>query len=244
MEAIIPAAGRGTRLRPLTGGLPKALLEVGGRPILEHAMLRLEKLGARGFRIVVGWKGDAIRRRVGTRWKGFPVRCVSQPEPLGLAHAIHVGARDIGDPFLVMHGDVVFSPEADLSRLIRRFYEAGEAACILVERRIPRQISRGAVEVGPGGEVRALAEYPDARQREWGFVAAGLYALQPAVTPFLVMPPPSDAGEYELPDGLNRVLAQGSRIGAVELHGRRVNVNTPEELNAAERLLGRDATRT
>jgi uncharacterized protein (TIGR00725 family) len=236
MRAIIPAAGRGTRLRPQTEDVPKCLLEVAGRPILEHAFLRLAPFRPRELVVVVGWRGDRIRDRFGPRWKGIPVRYVRQDEPLGLAHALALASADTSGPFLVMHGDVVFGPESDLAPLVEEFQARRASAAVLTERLDPGSIARGAVQVDADGRVLALSEYPGRAERAWGRVAAGFYAFAPEAAAAFRAIQPSDAGEYELPDALSWLLAQGRTVHALDLDGRRVNVNTPDDLARARDL--------
>ena len=74
MKALILAAGRGKRLYPLTDNLPKALVDVGGIPLLIRTLNMLGQIGIREIGIVVGYRGDDIRKAVGDRWKTVPVR--------------------------------------------------------------------------------------------------------------------------------------------------------------------------
>ncbi len=227
---VIPVAGRGTRLHPLTGDRPKCLLPVRGFSILERALRSVVPFRPPEIVLVVGWKGEVVRRTLGTVWQGIPLRYVRQPEPLGLAHALALGARDIQRPFLALHGDVVFAPEVELGGVVDAFLDSDNAAALLVEERPPQEVTRGAVRVGAGERVLELSEYPDAGARRWGRVAAGFYAFSPEAAELFAGGEPSEAGEYELPEALSRLLATGARVRAVTLRGRRVNVNTVDDL--------------
>ncbi len=237
MRAVILAAGEGTRLRPLTKDLPKALLEVAGRPILAHALDRLAALEPEAFVLVVGWRGERIRDRLGARWGDRPLIYATQQEPLGLAHALLTAAPHLDGDFLAMHGDAVYAPDADLSPVVRRFREEDVAGSILVERVPPGRVRRGACRVDAEGRLLDAAEYPDAAARDWGRVAAGFYAFRPVVLEACAAIEPSQAGEYELPEALSWLLGRGHRVVTTDLVGVRVNVNTSEDLHAAERLL-------
>ncbi len=239
MRAVVLAAGEGTRLRPLTRERPKALLEVAGRPILAHAFERLLAFDPEALVVVIGWRGERIVERFGDRWRDRPVLYATQEEPLGLAHALLAAGPLLTEDFLAMHGDAVFGPEADLRPVLHRFREEPVAASILVERVPAGEARRGACRVDAAGWLREAAEYPDAAARGWGRVAAGFYAFRPAVLEACRAIEPSEAGERELPDALGWLLARGHRVAAADLAGTRVNVNTPADLEAAERLLAR-----
>jgi dTDP-glucose pyrophosphorylase len=231
--AVVLAAGAGTRLRSLTGDRPKTLLEVDGRPILEHCFQRLRPFHPNRFLVVVGWGGSEVIRRFGSGWEDVPIEYVHQEERLGLAHALATASPRLSGPFLAMHGDVVFHPRVDLIPVVERFGGESVVASILTERVEPRRLRRGAVRVDDEGAVRALTEHPGENARTWGRVAAGFYAFAPAVLDACRSIQPSHRGEYELPDALALLLEEGRRILARDLEGERVNVNTPEDLARA-----------
>ncbi len=236
--AIIPAAGRGSRLHPLTRELPKPLLEVGGRPILAHVLQRLAPFAPTEIVLVIGRRDDMIPDRFGENWMGIPLRYVRQEEPLGLAHALCLGVAGCTGPFLVMHGDVIYSPEVTLAPVVEGFHEGEVAATLLTEKREPGAVTRGAVQVGANGRVSALSEYPGAVERGWGRVAAGFYVFDEVAKEAFRGILPSLAGEYEVPDALDWLLSRGHQVRAFDMEGDRVNVNTPEDLLRAEVLVG------
>ena len=87
MQALVPAAGRGSRLRPLTDDRPKALVEVGNRPLLEHVLDALSD-HVDEYVVVVNYLGDRIRDYFGGSYRKTPITYVEQPERLGLADAV------------------------------------------------------------------------------------------------------------------------------------------------------------
>ncbi len=236
--AIVPAAGRGSRLHPLTLELPKPLLEIGGRPILAHVLERLTPFAPTEIVLVIGRRDDMIPDRFGESWMGIPLSYVRQEEPLGLAHALALGAEGRTGPFLVMHGDVIYGPGVTLAPVVDGFRQGEVAATLLTEKREPGAVTRGAVQVGEAGRVSALAEYPGEAERGWGRVAAGFYVFDEVAKEALRAIPPSPAGEYEVPDALNWLLTRGHEVRAFDMEGDRVNVNAPEDLVRAEALLG------
>ena len=88
MQAVIPAAGKGTRLRPLTAEKPKALVEVADRPILSHCLERLVELPIAEVVVIVGYEGQQIIDRYGDEFDGLTITYSWQHEQNGLAHAL------------------------------------------------------------------------------------------------------------------------------------------------------------
>ncbi len=79
-RAVILAAGKGNRLQPLTTHVPKCLIEVGGEPLLERALHALASQGVAEAVIVIGYKGDAVRERIGSCFAGVDIRYVEAPD--------------------------------------------------------------------------------------------------------------------------------------------------------------------
>jgi bifunctional UDP-N-acetylglucosamine pyrophosphorylase/glucosamine-1-phosphate N-acetyltransferase len=115
MQAVVLAAGEGTRLRPLTLKTPKALVDIQGRPLLERILDALPD-PVTEILIVVGYKRDQIRRRIGKTWNGKSVRYVVQTKLVGTGDAIHRAKKYLHDRFLVVNGDDLYT-KADLERL-------------------------------------------------------------------------------------------------------------------------------
>ena len=131
MQAVVLAAGKGTRLRPLTDDKPKVLVEVDGTPLLEDVMDNLIEIGATEFVLVVGYMKEKIIERYGDEYEGIPITYAHQREQLGLAHAILQAEPHIDDDFMLMLGDNVF--RANLGDVINRQQEARADAAFLVE---------------------------------------------------------------------------------------------------------------
>src|SRR5271169_2366461 len=112
-QCLILAAGNGTRLRPVSEGLPKPLVPFRGKPILEHVILRAHQAGIDNFVIVVGYRSDLIRRWLDSRWLGnVSVTLVENPEYHKANGISALKAKDvIRENFLLLMSDHVFEPE-------------------------------------------------------------------------------------------------------------------------------------
>ncbi len=115
MQAVVLAAGKGTRLRPLTEDKPKALVEVDGRPIVEDVFDNLLALDVSELIVVVGHRKEQIIDRYGDSYRDVPITYAHQREQLGLAHAIRQVEPMVDDDFALMLGDNVFERTSQTS---------------------------------------------------------------------------------------------------------------------------------
>lgn len=237
MDAVIPAAGRGTRLRPLTDDRPKPLVEVAGEPLLAHALRALEPLAPDRVVIVTGRLGEQIRERLGDRWEGgLELAYVRQPNPSGLAHALLAAEPKLRGDFAVLYGDNVM--RADLVSPVERFRDRDLDALVVTEEVPPERARQGVCLTAPDGTLARIVEHPTDAQRQAGRVVTGFSVFSPRILDACRRVEPSEEGEYELTDAVNVLIdREDARVEAVPLDGRRVNVNTPEDLERAERLL-------
>jgi glucose-1-phosphate thymidylyltransferase len=234
MQAVILAAGEGSRLRPLTDDRPKALVEVDGVPILTRCLDDLVELGIEEFIIVVGYRGAQIVDTYGESYRGVPVTYTFQRERLGLAHALLTVEEHIDGDFVLMLGDNVF--EANLDDVIDRQRRHEADAAFLVETVPYEEASRYGICVTNGrGEITEVMEKPD--DPPSNLVMTGFYTFTPAIFHACHLVRPSPRGEYELPDAIDLLVRSGRRIDAVVLDGWRIDVGYPEDRDRAERRL-------
>jgi NDP-sugar pyrophosphorylase family protein len=138
MIGVIPAAGKASRMGQLGSELPKALIEVEGRTLLEMSIASLKRAGVDSVVVVVGHLGEQIREFVGGRDFGVEVRTVTQETPLGLAHAIATAANEIDDDFVILCPDNIFTDETDLTRA-RDVFAGNDAAFMLLGTVMPNK---------------------------------------------------------------------------------------------------------
>ena len=116
MQAVILAAGAGSRLRPLTLDTPKTLLPLHDLPLIEHILNALPDTITEII-LVVGYKRVQVHRRLGSTWKGRPIQYVLQTKQAGTGDALHRTKQYLHNRFLVLNGDDLYT-KADLERLI------------------------------------------------------------------------------------------------------------------------------
>src|SRR3989344_6712776 len=110
MQAVILAAGVGKRLRPLTNDLPKPMVKVNGKPILEYTLSILPSVIDEAI-LVVGYQKEKIMKHFGDSFNGLPLKYVEQEAPMGMSHALNCARPFLRKgTFLVMVGDDLYHP--------------------------------------------------------------------------------------------------------------------------------------
>jgi glucose-1-phosphate thymidylyltransferase len=234
MKGVILAAGEGTRLRPKTEEIPKPLVEVAGKPILTRALETLLDLGIDKVVIVIGYKGDQIEEEYGGSYRGLDISYARQAKRDGLAHAVLAAHERIESDFVVLNGDNVYS--GNLESAIHRHASTGAEITFPVETVSSETAERGAVcDLDDNGTVIGLVEKPETPPSEC--VPTAFYVLPPEVLHACRIVTPSSRGEYELPDAIDLLIHAGYEVETVPFEGWRVNINTEQDVERAERKL-------
>jgi len=238
MKAVILAAGKGTRLRPLTEDKPKVLVEVDDKPLIEYAFDSLIDIGVSEFVVVVGYKKEQLMERYDDEYRDVPITYAHQREQLGLAHALLTAEPYIDDDFMLMLGDNVF--DANLGDVVNRQAEERADAAFLVEEVPWEEASRyGVCDTNEYGEITRVIEKPD--DPPSNLVMTGFYTFTPAIFHACHLVQPSDRGEYELPDAIDLLIQSGRTIDAIRMDGWRIDVGYPEDREEAERRIRGEA---
>jgi len=234
MQAVVIAAGEGTRLRPLTEDKPKGMVEVAGKPILTHCFENLVDLGAEELIVVVGYKKEKIIEYYDDAFDGVPITYTHQREPLGIAHALLTAEDHIEDDFMMMLGDNVF--RANLEDVVNRQAESRADAAFLVEEVPWEEASRyGVCDTNKYGEITDVVEKPE--DPPSNLVMTGFYTFTPAILHACHLVQPSDRGEYEISDAVDLLIHSGRTIDAIRMDGWRTDVGYPDDRDAAEQRL-------
>lgn len=222
MKAVLIAAGRGTRMRPLTDTRPKPMLPVGGRPLLAHVIEACAG-AVDGVVVVTGYKGETIREYFGDSFAGLPIDYVRQRERLGTAHAIDRARDAIDDEFLALNGDVLVG-----SDLVDRLAAADTPAMTVMPVEDPTAYGVVAVEDGMAADIEEKPAHPPSN-----LANLGCYKFPNSVFSHIDELEKSPRGEYEITDALMALIAAGQPPAIVEHDGRWLDVGRPWELLAA-----------
>ncbi|APW98200.1 UTP--glucose-1-phosphate uridylyltransferase [Halobiforma lacisalsi AJ5] len=234
MQAVVLAAGKGTRLRPLTDDKPKGMVEVDGKPILTHCFQQVVDLGAEELVVVVGYEKEQIIEHYGDEFRGVPITYTHQREQKGLAHALLTVEDHIDEEFVLMLGDNIF--QANLEDVVNRQREQRADAAFLVEEVPWEEASRyGVCDTNEYGEITDVVEKPD--DPPSNLVMTGFYTFTPAIFHACHLVQPSDRGEYELSEAIDLLIQSGRTIDAIRMDGWRIDVGYPEDREEAERRL-------
>ncbi|MFC6963717.1 UTP--glucose-1-phosphate uridylyltransferase AglF [Halocatena marina] len=237
MDAVILAAGKGTRLRPLTDDKPKGMVEVDDKPILTHCFEQLAAIGVDAFVVVVGYRKQDIIDHYGDAFDGIPITYTHQREQNGLAHALLTVENQIDDDFVLMLGDNIF--QANLQDVVTQQQTTNADAVFLTEEVPYEQANRYGVCVTNGdNEITNVIEKPE--EPPSNTVMTGFYTFSPAIFHACHLVQPSNRGEYEISEAIDLLIHSGRTIEAVTMNGWRVDVGYPEDRDRAERLLEPD----
>jgi len=226
MKAFILAAGKGTRMRPLTVNTPKPLLPVGGKPILQHLIDNIEER-VDEIIILIGWKGEKIKETVHS--EKAKIKFTRQEKLLGTADAINHAEKFMDDSFICMNGDVIV-PKSSLHEFID-FFEEKENSTIGMAR-VEDPESYGVV-ITEGDEVTDIIEKP--KKPKSNLINAGLYGFTTDIFKAIEETEKSSRGEYEITDSLQILIDQ--KLLGFEIKDKWYELSRPWDLLSANKEL-------
>lgn len=155
IKCLIPAAGKGTRMRPLTHTLPKAMLPVAGKPSIFHIIDRAAKAGVKDFVIITGYLRELMESEILAAYPNLKIEFVEQKEQAGLGHAIYMAQYKFtpADSMLLIYGDTLF--EGDIEAMV----QSKTPVIGVFEVEDPRRF--GVIEKGEGQTITNLVEKPE-----------------------------------------------------------------------------------
>jgi mannose-1-phosphate guanylyltransferase len=229
MKAFILAAGLGTRLRSLGLDLPKVMVPVGGKPLLEHHLELFKREGIGELVVNLHYLPEKITGYFGDGSK-FGVKMTYSPEPelLGTAGGVKKMERELLDgTFLVFYGDNLV--RVDFAPLIE-FHRARKAVATVALFASPEPWTGGVVETDSNGRVLRFVEKPDPKQVSTNLISAGIFVLEPSVLGTIPAGQFYDFGKDVFP----KLLADGQAVYAMQPEAYIQDVGTPDRLAKAQ----------
>lgn len=219
--AVIMAGGKGTRLLPITESIPKPMVQVAGRPILERIILHLVGFGIRRIYLSVNYMAEAIIEHFGDGGPfGCEIRYLKEDIPLGTGGSLSLLDETPEEPLLVLNGDLL--TEVDIGRLLR-FHEEGRHAATIAVRQHDYTVPYGVVRTS-NGRLEQLVEKP---VESW-LVNSGIYVLSPH---FLSRFPRGE--KVDMPQMLEGCLERNEPVGVFEIADSWMDIGRPGELRRA-----------
>lgn len=222
IAAVVLVGGRGTRLAPYTADLPKALVPIGGMPVLEILVRRLHNCGVSRIVLAVGHLSSLIMAYFGDGSRfGVEIEYSLEDTPLGTAGPLSL-VQHLTDPFLVVNGDLL--TDLDFRVMIRRHNESGALATIGLFAREER-IDLGVIETDDQDRVTGYIEKPTYHYR----ASIGAYVFGPGVLPFV----PANT-RFDLPDLVRGLIAAREYVAGYEHKGYWLDIGRPEDYARAQ----------
>jgi UDP-N-acetylglucosamine diphosphorylase / glucose-1-phosphate thymidylyltransferase / UDP-N-acetylgalactosamine diphosphorylase / glucosamine-1-phosphate N-acetyltransferase / galactosamine-1-phosphate N-acetyltransferase len=254
LKAVILAAGRGTRMGSLTKDLPKPMLKVEGKPILEHIIMALEHAGIREIFIVTGYRADIIENyfKDGSAW-GVKLTYGKQIVQDGTGKAPEIAKHFVGNaPFLLTCGDILVTPET-YPTMIALFEKEKTSHIITVTR--GEDVTKGGLflfdnrfcltnllEKPSVDEVKALIFSGQLSPTGPAWYNAAIYLFHPTLFDYTKTLQKSPRGEYEITDALKSMIRDGHTFQGLEIPGRWVDVRDPDVLAQLEKEIVEEAS--
>lgn len=226
-KAVILAAGRGTRMRELTDDLPKPMISVHGRPILDHIVTGLHAAGVSEVLLIVGYREDVVRDFFGDgSAHGISVNYERQVVQDGTGRVVELARDFVGDDgFVLSYGDILLDPQN-----YHALCSPGDEEAIISVRKNEDVSKGGAVFVNEVFDMVDLLEKPAPGAPTSPWYNAGVYLFRPSIFDFTATLKKSPRGEYELTDAIRDLALSGKRVRAYELAGNWADVRDPEVL--------------
>lgn len=215
-------------MRELTQELPKPMLQVRGKPVLQHIIEGLRDAGLTDFLIIVGWHAEVVRDFFGDGSKlGVRMEYATQLVQDGTGKVVELAREFVGsDPFVLGYGDILIGPE-NYPRICAAL--AGAEAVVSVKRN--EDVTQGgAVFVNENFELVDLREKPKLGEPRSPWYNAGIYAFRSSIFDYVAKLEQSPRGEYELTDAIRSLALSGQKVQAFELAGNWADVRDPEIL--------------
>jgi len=241
LQAVVPAAGFGTRLRPLTQAYPKELLPIGRKPVLAHVVEELIGAGIVHALFIVSERKPEIRAFLGDRYQAEIAGTV---RTLECEYAFQNEMRGSGDavlkaekwadsaPFVIAFGDCLIDapdPAEPLRRTLTTHQKQNAGVTILVEQMLQANVSRYGV-LAPETELPSqptepfaasgIVEKPNVEDAPSNLVVAARFVCEPILFEYLHKAQPDPRGEINLPDSFQAMRRDGLGLWAVPLHGK------------------------
>ena len=238
MKGLIPAAGMGERLKPITLAIPKELLMVGDKAVIEYVIEAMKNVGIKEITIVVGWRKNAILDYLGSGKRlGVNLSYVVQDERNGLAKAVDAGKYLLqGDSFMVVLGDDFFYPKTFLKEILD-FHNREDADATIGVAKIEDPSRHGIIKPGTNNIIEDIIEKPSKEKAPSNLGCMGVYIFKSDIFAAIKKTKPGVKDEYQLTDSIKILIDDGKKVLFNEIKGTHIDVGTLEDFRKANAFL-------
>jgi glucose-1-phosphate thymidylyltransferase long form len=233
MKGLIPAAGRGTRLEPITLAIPKELLMIGDKAVIEYVIEAMKTVGITDITIVVGWRKHAILDYLGSGERlGVNLSYVVQDKRDGLAKAVQTGEKILkDDTFVVILGDDFFYPASFLKEIIE-FHKQNKADATIGVAEV-KDVTRHGIIKTEGNKIIDLIEKPTIKEAPSNLGCMGVYVFKPSIFEAIKKTKPGYNNEYQLTDSIKILVNEGKKVLYKTISGEHIDVGTLDDYKKA-----------
>jgi bifunctional UDP-N-acetylglucosamine pyrophosphorylase/glucosamine-1-phosphate N-acetyltransferase len=231
MDALILAAGEGTRMRPLTANTAKPMLPVAGKPCIEHTFDALKKVGVKRMVVVIGWRMAHLRNFIQDQ-KGVKIETVEQKSRLGTAHAIQQARKKFSEPFLCVNGDVVLS-----SGMVKDLLDAHKKSglSVVLGKEVEKPERYGVLQLDRD-KTRLVKILEKPKRPPSNLINTGLYVLDTGIFKAIDTTGKSRRGEYEITDSLTTMAREPGVVVKTTKH-EYIDISEPWDMLDANAML-------
>lgn len=230
ITAIILAGGKGERLRPLTDTLPKPMVKIANKPLLEYIIRHLQRNDIKEIILCVGYLGDVIKKYFGNG-KKFGLKSISystESKPLGTAGAVRLIKNKINNTFLVCYGDVL--RDFNLKDLIK-FHQSKKGIATICVYKNSESDPKSIITFDKQKKISKFVERPVKESKDWVWSNSSLYIFEPKIFAYIAKNAIVDFGKNVIP----KIIDAGEKVYAFEQKGYFLDIGNIVKLKRAEK---------
>jgi len=233
MKAVILAGGSGIRMRPLTEDIPKAMLKIGSKPLLQRILENLQEARIKEVLLVVGYKKHVIEDFFKEDFNGMKLSYFVQKQPLGTAHALSLVEGFVQGNFLVVNGDVLVRGSVFVE--ISEVDELNPIDTVIVVREVKDPWRYGCISMD-GEKVKDIVEKPPLGQEPSNMVNTGVYRFSQNIFDAIKKTDLSEREEFELVDSIKIQIKNGKTVGVKKCSEPCIDIGNEEDLKLAQEM--------
>ncbi|MFQ3549553.1 MAG: nucleotidyltransferase family protein [Armatimonadota bacterium] len=238
MKAVILAAGKGTRLGSLTRNIPKAMVDIAGKPAIEHIISYILHCGIKDFIIVTRYLADKLESYLGSGKRlSINISYARQGEKYGTGAALYTAKELVGnEPFMMTFADIITGAH-NYDSVFKLFSQKGGAGVVTCNW-VDDPFSGASVIIDDEKDkITKIIEKPPKGNVISHWNSSGLFVFEPIIFDYLAQIQVSERGEYELVDALNMMIEENLDLYPCYLKGAWRDIGRVEDISAAERIV-------